>query len=176
MQAILFEVEIFVSVSPVLHGPNWKFSFHIATNASNFVVGVVLGQLEVRKPYTICYISKNLTPTELNYTVTEKEFLAVMHAINKFRHYNTNYQVFVHTDQSGIHFLTNKPITNGRVTCWLLLLQEFDIKIINKPGKHNVVVDFISRLTIDDDCIPTEDSFPNEYILLFLLTHHGMQT
>lgn len=36
--------------------------------------------------------------------------------------------------------------------------------IIDKPGKDNVVVDFLSRLTIDDDCIPTEDSFHDEYL------------
>ena len=66
------------------------------------VVGVVLGQLEENKPYAIYYIDKKLTPVELNYTVTEKQFLAVVHAINKFRHYITGYQVFVHTDHAAI--------------------------------------------------------------------------
>ena len=80
------------------------------------VVGVVLGQLEEKKPYAIYYIKKNLNPTELNYTVTEKEFLAVVHAINKFQHYIIGYQVFVHTDHAKIRFLMNKPVTNGRVT------------------------------------------------------------
>ena len=64
-----------------------------------------------------------MTPTELKYTITEKEFLAVVYSINKFRHYITAYEVFVHTDHSAIIFLMNKPITNGRVTQWLLLLQ-----------------------------------------------------
>ena len=58
----------------------------------------------------------------------------------------------------------NKPITNGRITWWLLLLQEFDITIVDKPGKDNLVADFLFRLTIDDSCTPTEDSFPDEYI------------
>ena len=48
------------------------------------VVGAVSGQLEDNKPYAIYYINKNLTPSKLNYIVTEKEFLAVVHAINKF--------------------------------------------------------------------------------------------
>lgn len=73
-----------VSAALVLRGPNWELSFHIATDAYDIVVGVVLGQLEDKKPYVIYYIRKNLTPTKLNYTVTEKEFLAVMHTINKF--------------------------------------------------------------------------------------------
>lgn len=58
----------------------------------------------------------------------------------------------------------NKPITNGRITHWLFLLQEFDITIVDKPRKDNVVVDFLSRLTIADNCIPTKDYFPNEYL------------
>lgn len=58
----------------------------------------------------------------------------------------------------------NKPITNGRITHWLFLLQEFYITIVDKPGKDNVVADFISRLTIDETCIPTEDSFLDEYL------------
>ena len=82
--------------------------FHISTDAYNIVVGAALGQLEEKKPYAIYYISKNLTPTELSYTITEKEFLAVVHAINKFWHYITGYQVFVHTDHATIQFLMKK--------------------------------------------------------------------
>jgi len=153
-----------VLAAPVLRGPNWELPFHIAMDASDIAVGAVLGQLEDKKPYAIYYISKNLTPAELNYTMTEKEFLAVVHTINKFWLYITGYQVFVHTDHSAISFLMNKPITNGRISHWLLLLQEFDITIVDNPGKDNVVADFLSRLTIDDNCTPTEDSFPDEYL------------
>jgi hypothetical protein len=56
----------------------------------------------------------------------------------------------------------NKYVTNARVTRWLLLLQEFDITIVDRPGKENVVVDFLSRLTPDDNT-PVDDSFPDEY-------------
>ena len=58
----------------------------------------------------------------------------------------------------------NKPITNVRITCRLLLLQEFDITIVDKSRKDNVAADFLSRLNIDENCIPTEDSFPDEYL------------
>ena len=60
--------------------------------------------------------------SELKYTVTEKEFLVVIYVINKFRHYITGYQVLLYTDHSAITYLANKPITNGRITRWLLLL------------------------------------------------------
>jgi hypothetical protein len=82
-----------ILTAPVLRGPNWKIPFHISTNASDIAIGTVLGQEEDKKPYAIYFISKNLTPFELNYTVTEKEFLAIIHAINQFRHYITGYPV-----------------------------------------------------------------------------------
>jgi hypothetical protein len=58
----------------VLRGPNWKLPFHISSDASDISIGNVLGQEEDKKPYNIYFISKNLTPAELNYTVTEKIF------------------------------------------------------------------------------------------------------
>ena len=85
-------------------------------NASDIAVGVVLGQLEEKKPYAIYYISRNLTLAELNYTVTEKEFLVVLHAIKKCQQYITEYQVFVHIEHAAIQFLMNKHVNNGRVT------------------------------------------------------------
>ena len=61
-----------VSTAPMLRGPNWDFPFQISSDASDTTIGEVLGQEEDKKPYAIYYISKNLTPAELNYTVTEK--------------------------------------------------------------------------------------------------------
>ena len=112
-----------------------------------------------------------MAPTELNYTFTEREFLAVVYAINKFRHYLTGYSTFIHTDHTTIKYLMNKPITNAQVTRWLLLLQEFDITIVDRPGKENVVVDFLSRLHINDDNSPVDDSFPDEHF--FVVSSHS---
>jgi hypothetical protein len=151
-----------LSTTPVLRGPNWSLPFHICTDASDTTLGVVLGQRENQMPYAIYFVSKNLSPAEVNYTVTEKELLVVVHAINKFRHYITGYQAFVHTDHSTIKFLMNKPVTNPRVTRWLLLLQEFNINIIDRPGKDNLVADFLSRMIHLGDNALVEDNFPDE--------------
>jgi hypothetical protein len=107
-------------------------------------------------------VIKNLSLAELNYTVTEKEFLAMVHAINKFCHYITGYKVFVHTDHSSIRFLTNKPIINGRVTRWLLLLQALNISILDRPRKENLVDDLLSRIKNECDYILVDDSFLDE--------------
>ena len=73
-------------VAPVLRGPNWTLPFHISTDAFDTAIGGVLGQKEDQQPYAIYFVRKNLSPTELNYIVTEKEFLIVVHVINKFHH------------------------------------------------------------------------------------------
>ena len=88
--------------------------------------------------------------------------MVVVYSINKFCHYITGYEVFVHTDHSAIIFLMNKPITNGIVTWWLLLLQEVNITVIDRPGKENLVANFLSRIQHDDDAKPVDHTFPNE--------------
>eukprot|EP00253_Pinus_taeda_P031367 PITA_31367 len=153
-----------VSTGPVLREPNWDFPFQISSDASDTTIGAVLRQEEDKKPYVIYYISKNLSLVELNYIVTEKEFLAVIHAVNKFRHYITGYPVILYTDHSTITYLANKPITNGRITRWLILLQEFDITIKDRPGKENSVADFLSRMPKPIDVAAVEDQFPDEHL------------
>ena len=102
-----------------------------------------MGQEENHLPYAIYFISKNMNPAELNYTVTEKEFLAVIYAINKFQYYITGYSTFVHTDHSDIKYLMNKYVKNSRVTRLLLLLSAF-----NQERKSTTTFSFPGRSTI----------------------------
>ena len=67
-------------------------------------------------------------------------------------------------DHSAIIFLMNKPITNGRVTQWLLLLQEFNITIIDRPGRENLVAYFLSHIQHDGGAKPIDDTFPDEHL------------
>lgn len=77
--------------APVLQNPKWNLSFHIHADASDFGIGAVLNQKENSVEHAIYFISKNLQGPKLNYTITEKELLAVVYALNKFRHYVTGY-------------------------------------------------------------------------------------
>ena len=147
----------------ILQGPNWALPFHIHADASHKAIGTTLGQEEEKFPYAIYFINKNLSKAELNYTVTEKELLAVVHSLNKFRHYITYYQTFVHTDHVAIKYLMNKPDVNARIIRWFLLLQQFDLTIVDKSGKENFVAEFLSKMNL-----PTgeegmvDDQLPNE--------------
>ena len=130
-----------LSSTPMLRGPNWFIPFHISIDASHKDLGIVLGKKDNQIYCAIYFVSKNLTPTELNYTVTKKEFLAVVHAINEFSHYITRYEVFIHTNHSAILFVMKNPITNGRITRWLMLTAfglDLGISLLrsNKPLDH----------------------------------------
>jgi len=102
---------------------------------------------------------------KIKYIVTEKELLAVIHALSKFIHYVIGYKVFVHTDHGTIRYLMNNPDINGRTIRWFLLLQQFDLTILDKPGKKNIVADFLSRLTIPNEEGMIDDQFPDENLL-----------
>jgi hypothetical protein len=61
-----------LSTAHVLQGPNWDLPFHIHIDASDKVVGAILGKNEDKKTFAIYFISKILAGANLNYTVTEK--------------------------------------------------------------------------------------------------------
>jgi len=107
-----------------------------------------------------------LSPVEFNYTVIENEFLAVVHAIYKFRHCIIVYETFVHMDHSVTRYVINKLITNGKITRFLLLFQEFNITILDRHGKQNKNPDFLSRIRNHNNDVPIEDNFLDEYIFM----------
>jgi len=150
--------------APVIQPPDWSLSFEIICDASDYVVGVVLGQRKDKKPYVIYYASKTLNSAQTNYTTTEKELLAVVFACEKFRSYLVGSPVVVFSDHAALKYLLSKKDSKARLVRWILLLQEFDITIKDKKGTENVVADHLSRLTTDSrsDITPIDDYFPDE--------------
>jgi len=137
-----------LTTTPILWGPNWALPFHIHVDASHKAIGAALSHIEEKHPYAIYFISKNLLKAKVNYTVTEKELMAIVKSLNKFRHYIIGYQTFVHTDHAAIKYLMNKLDVNAWIIRWLLLLQKFDLTIVDKLGKENFVLDLLSRVNL----------------------------
>nr|GEZ18826.1 reverse transcriptase domain-containing protein [Tanacetum cinerariifolium] len=94
----------------------------------------------------IHYASKTMNQAEANYTTTEKEMLVVVYAFEKFRSYLIMNKSIVYTDHSALKYLFAKKDAKARLLCWILLLQEFDFKVIDTKGAENYAADHLSRL------------------------------
>ncbi|KAK1612107.1 hypothetical protein QYE76_035780 [Lolium multiflorum] len=153
-----------LTTAPVVEPPDWNLPFEIMCDASDFAVGAVLGQRVDKKLNVIHYASKTLDAAQRNYATTEKELLAVVFACDKFRPYIVDSKVTIHTDHAAIRYLMTKKDAKPRLIRWVLL-QEFDLHIIDRKGANNPVADNLSRLeNIAYDPVPVNDSFPNEQL------------
>ena len=97
-----------------------------------------------------------LNSCERNYNTTEKELLSVVFACNKFRTYILGYPVTVRSDHKSISFLKRCKLSHGRLTRWVLALQEYDITWEYIPGRKNVAADVLSRINIHDQTFDGE--------------------
>ena len=150
---------------PIVQAPKWDLPFELMCDASDFAIGAVLGQRRETGPCVIHYASKTLNDAQINYTTTEKELLAVVFALDKFRSYLIGSKITVFTDHAALKYLLSKQDAKARLIRWILLLQEFDLEIKDKKGVENVVADHLSRLeTKDSSSLPIAENFLDEQL------------
>jgi hypothetical protein len=123
-------------------------------DASDYAVGVVLGQRKEGRVHIIYYASKTLNVAQLNCATAEKELLAVVFAFEKFRSYIVNSKVIVYTNHATIKYFLAKKDAKPRLIRWIHLLREFDVEIRDKKGVENVVADHLSRMNRGQDDNP----------------------
>ena len=108
--------------APIIQSPDWSLPFEIMCDASNHAVGAVLGQRREGKPFVVYYASRTLNSAQMNYSTTEKELLAVVFALDKFRAYLIGSPITIFTDHSALKYLLSKKDAKARLIRWLLLL------------------------------------------------------
>ncbi|CAL8120525.1 unnamed protein product [Prunus armeniaca] len=137
-------------------------------DTSYYIVRAVLGQRVHNVPHVIYYASLTLNDAQLNCSTTEKELLAVIFALEKFRSYLIGTKVIVFFDHAALRYLLQKKEAKPQLIRWTLLLQEFDLVIRDKKGSENVVADHLSRLVHgsneEEDVLPLRESFPDEQL------------
>ena len=118
-----------------------------------------MGQQVGKVPHVIYYAFHTLNDVQLNYSTTEKQLLAVIFALEKFRTYLIGSKVIAYSDHATIRYLLTLKYAKSCLTRWILLLQELDLEIINKRGSENLVADHLSRLTYNEDALPMHANF-----------------
>ncbi|CAN6711726.1 unnamed protein product [Malus baccata var. baccata] len=150
--------------APIITPPDWSLPFELMCDASDYAIGAVLGQRKNKQHHVIYYASRTLNDAQLNYSTTEKELLAVVFALDKFRSYLLGTKVIIFTDHAALKYLLTKKEAKPRLIRWMLLLQEFDIEIRDKNGVENVVAGHLSQM-VHEDASPISETFPDEQLL-----------
>ncbi|KAM1052512.1 hypothetical protein ACFX2C_000099 [Malus domestica] len=150
--------------APIIMPPDWSLPFELMCDAFDYVIGDVLGQMRNKQPHVIHYASRTLNDAQLNYSTIEKQLLAVVFALDKFRSYLLGTKVIVYSDHATLKYLLIKKEAKPRLIHWMLLLQKFNIEIRDKKGSENVVADHLSRLVHEEDSLPILETFHDEQL------------
>lgn len=172
--------------APVLSCPDYSKPFAVHTDASNYGVGAMLTQIFDGNEHPVAYMSRSFTGAEKNYSITERETLAVLTALEHWRCYLENGQTFtVYTDHSALKWFLSLDNPTGRLARWGVRLSSFNFEMKHRRGVDNVIPDALSRAvpiaalslanahtnTNDDwyknlynGCLNTPSNFPNYLI------------
>jgi hypothetical protein len=132
-----------LTTAPVLAPPDHSKPFQVTVDASDVGLGAVLMQ----EGRVVAYESRKLSPAEARYTITEREMLAMVHALRVWRcHLEGGLRFEVRTDHKPNTFFDSKAELSRREARWLEFLSQFDYTWTYTPGKENVIADPLSRM------------------------------
>ena len=104
-----------------------------------------LGAILEQSGYVIAYASRSLTSAERNYSVIQRECLAIIFALKQYRHYLLGKPFKLYTDHALLQWLSEQKM-EGMLCHWALAMQEFSFKIVYRKGSANTNADALSRL------------------------------
>lgn len=130
--------------SPVLALPDFSRPFIVETDASSTGLGAVL--MQEGRP--IAYLSEALSPKNQVLSIYEREFMAVLMAIQKWKHYLQGHHFILKTDQQSIKYIMEQRFTTALQQRWISKLLGLDYEIQYKKGVENRVADALSRKDI----------------------------
>jgi hypothetical protein len=140
-QATMEKLKKVMSTCPILALPDFGLPFTLECDASGEGIGAIL--MQNRNP--IAYESRKLRGPELLYSIYDKEMLAIMHALAKFRQYLVGARFVVKSDHNSLKYLLEQKDLNERQQKWVRKIQAYNFDIEFVKGKNNAVADALSR-------------------------------
>jgi len=137
------------SSAPVLAYPNRELPFMVETDSSNFAIGAILSQIlpKDNKIHPVAFFSRSLNSTERNYPIYDKELLAIICALEQWRHLlkGTDTPFTIFSDHRNLLYQKKPEKMTQRLVRWSLFLSEFNFKIVYRSGSNNGKPDALSR-------------------------------
>jgi len=132
---------------PVLSLPKREGKFRVEMDASRHAIGGVLSQEQDGKWRPIASLSRTMQAAERNYEIYDKELLAIVEALAKWRQYLLDAaELFeVWTDHKNLKYFREPHKLNGQQARWYLKLQDYNFMLKHILGKTNTKADILSR-------------------------------
>ncbi|KAL0340888.1 UNVERIFIED_CONTAM: Transposon Ty3-G Gag-Pol polyprotein [Sesamum radiatum] len=127
--------------APVLALPDFAKPFVVETDACDKGIGAVL--MQDHRP--IAYLSKALGPRTQGLSVYEKEFLAILLAVTKWKHYLVGNHFVIKTDQQSLKYILEQKVDNALQQKWISKLLGLDYEVQYRKGCENKAADALSR-------------------------------
>jgi len=138
-----------VTTAPILASPQDSEPFRIEADSSDFASGAILSQQLPGKEkwHPVAFYSKSLSPVEWNYEIHDKEMLAIIRALEEWRHFleGARYPVEIWMDHKNLEYFMMAKKLNRRQARWSLYLACFDFKLVHCPGYSMGKPDALSR-------------------------------
>jgi hypothetical protein len=145
-----------LSSAPILALPDFTKPFHIETDACGKGVGAVFTQ----EGHPLAFISKALCPRNQGLSTYEKEYLAILVAVDQWRHYLLQGKFYIHTDQRSLIHLNEQRLHTPWQQKVFTKLLGLDYAIVYKKGCENRVADALSRRIPEDQSLAISMSSP----------------
>ena len=147
------------SNAPILCHPDPSLPFIVEVDASNTGIGAILSQRPdpAAKLHPCAFYSRKLNSAERNYSVGDRELLAMKAAFEEWRHWleGATHPFTVLTDHKNLEYLRTAKRLNPRQARWSLFFTRFDFSVTYRPGSKNTKADALSRQFEEED-IPVD--------------------
>jgi hypothetical protein len=140
------KIKEYLSKKPIMKILNTNKMMYVQTDASNVGLAAALLQEYDGILHPVRYLSRKLKKPELNYSIIEKECLAVIWAIHKLKVYLYGTEFILLVDNKPLSYMKESAIKNARVARWLLCLQDCSFQVQSIKGIENHIADCLSRI------------------------------
>ena len=146
-QKVFKELKEKITSQLVLSLPKREGKFRVETDTLEHAIGGVLSQEQDGKWKPIAFLSRTMQPAEQNYEIYDKELLAIVKALTKWRQYllDARKPFEVWMDHENSKYFREPHKLNGQQAQWYLKLQDYDFTLKHIPGKTNTKADILSR-------------------------------